>query len=103
MPGSKQEDREVRIFVGPPVPIEELLRQLREEEAQAQAARRGRGLMSKRSRVVTATEEDLERIYGSERLLIGFPVRPPGWRPPSSGVTPPEAEQPPGDENSTSS
>jgi hypothetical protein len=27
---------EVRIFVGPPIPIEEFLRQLREEEAQEQ-------------------------------------------------------------------
>jgi hypothetical protein len=45
-----------------------------------------------------ATEEDLQRDFGSGRLVIGFPVRPP-----SSGVTPPEAEQPPGDQNSTSS
>ena len=29
--------------------------------------------MSKRSRVVTATGQDLQRIYGSERLLIGPP------------------------------
>jgi hypothetical protein len=28
--------REVRFFVGPPIPIDEFLRQLREEEAQEQ-------------------------------------------------------------------
>lgn len=46
------------------------------------------------SRFRYATDEDVERLG----LVVGFPVRPP-----SSGVTPPEAEQPPGDQNSTSS
>jgi hypothetical protein len=32
--------------------------------------------MSERSRVRTATDEDLLRIFGPERLLIGFPVSP---------------------------
>jgi hypothetical protein len=50
--------------------------------------------MSKRSRVVTATEQDLQRIYGSERLLIGFPVRPP-----SSGDSTPPTEEPHAEED----
>jgi hypothetical protein len=29
------------------------------------------------SQVQDATDEDLERIFGSNRLVIGFPVRPP--------------------------
>ena len=50
--------------------------------------------MSERSRVVSATQEDLDRLYGSGNLMIGFPVRPP-----SSGETPSTAEQPRVDED----
>src|SRR6185437_6750558 len=56
------------------------------------AARRGRGLMGERSRTVLATEQDLQRIFGSERPL--FPVRPP-----SNGDSTPPTEQPPAEED----
>lgn len=32
--------------------------------------------MSYDNQVRSATKEDLERLYGSERLPIGFPVQP---------------------------
>lgn len=43
--------------------------------------------MSKRSQIRSATQEDLDRLFGSGNLMIGFPVRPP-----SSGDTPPTEE-----------
>ena len=56
--------------------------------------------MSKRSQMRLATEEDLELLYGTGRIMIGCPVRPPGWRPPSSGDTsPPTTEQPAAEED----
>ena len=54
--------------------------------------------MNERSQMRLATEEDLQRIYGSEQLLIGFPVRPP-----ANDDAPPEAEQPPADEDQSAS
>ena len=47
--------------------------------------------MSPRSKTVLATQEDLDRIYGSEQLLIGSPVRPKPSTEPSS-QTPPEQQ-----------
>jgi hypothetical protein len=44
--------------------------------------------MSEQSRMRLATDEDLERVFGSERLLIGFPIRP------SADEAPPPAEEP---------
>jgi hypothetical protein len=52
--------------------------------------------------VHSATEEEIENIFGSGKLMIGFPVRPPGWRRPSSGDTPPTVEQPPAEEEQSS-
>ena len=33
--------------------------------------------MTRPSRVHSATEEEIQQLFGSNRLLIGFPVRPP--------------------------
>jgi len=60
--------------------------------------REGRGRMSARSQMRLATEEDLQRDFGSERLLIGFPVRPP-----SSSDQAPTAEPPAEEERPVSS
>jgi hypothetical protein len=45
------------------------------------------------SRVRSTTDEDLERIFGRERLLIGFPVRPTGGTPPEQ-PSPQDAAEP---------
>ena len=59
-------------------------------------------VVSKPSRITLATEEDMERDFGSGKLLIDFPVRPPDYRPPSSAEQTPTAE-PPEEDQSTGS
>ena len=55
--------------------------------------------MSDSSRVRSATEEDLRRLYGPSGLSFGVPVRPK----PEDEPAPSEAEPPADEEQSTSS
>jgi hypothetical protein len=43
--------------------------------------------------VISATDEDLERFFGSRKLVIGFPVKPNEPTPPSSAAA--SDDQPP--------
>jgi hypothetical protein len=50
--------------------------------------------MSEPYGVRLATDEDLERDFGPERILFGLPVRPPTEdTPPTSEQVPPESDK----------
>jgi hypothetical protein len=46
--------------------------------------------MSEQTRIRLATDDDLERVFGPGRLVIGFPVRPPAEQEPQSAEPPAE-------------